>query len=195
MRIGVFGGTFNPPHMGHLLVAEWIHDEFGLDRTIWMPAAQSPFKSEAESADAAHRLEMVRCAVQGNPAFEVSDFEIRRDGTSFTIDTLRHLTRERPDDELFLIMGSDSLADFPRWKDATEIARLVDLLVFKRPSGVAPPTPAFLDGKVQFADAPLLEISSTQIRERCSRQKTIRYLVPEVVRVYIDSEGLYTERA
>ncbi len=191
MRVGIFGGTFNPPHIGHLLIAEWMLGEFELNRVLWIPAAQSPFKANRETVDPAHRMEMVRCAVQGNPSFDVSDCEIRRGGTSYTIDTVRHLSESRPSDEFFLLMGSDSLQGFPRWKDARAIAELVDLLVFKRPGDPDPPIPEYAADKVRFAEAPLIEISSTRIRERCRARQSVRYLVADAVRVYIEARGLY----
>ncbi len=194
MRVGIFGGTFNPPHTGHLIIAEWMRQEFELDRILWMPAARSPYKSDVESAEPAHRMDMVRCAVQGNPRFDVTDLEIRRGGTSFTIDSIRTLNEEHPEDEFFLLMGSDTLAGFSGWKDAELIAELVEFLVFKRPGDIDPDTPEYLHSRVRYAEAPLLEISSTQIRERCRDRKTIRYLVPDAVRVYIEAKGLYNKR-
>lgn len=192
MRIGIFGGSFNPPHVGHLVIAEWMREEFGLDRIVWVPAARSPFKVEADLVEPSHRLEMVRCAVQGNPAFDVSDVEIRRGGTSYTVDTLRQLTARHPNDRLFLLMGSDSLAGFPEWREPEEILAMAGLLVFRRPNVEDPPLPEHFREHVRYADAPLLAISATDVRERCAARKSVRYLVPDAVRVYIQSHDLYT---
>lgn len=191
MRIGVFGGSFNPPHIGHLIIAEWMREEFDLNRILWMPAARSPFKIEDKLVEAAQRLEMVRCAVQGNPNFDVSDIEVRRGDVSYTIDTLQHLREKNPEHELFLLMGSDSLAGFPDWKEAEAIAETAPLLVFKRP-GEAETLPAdWLRPYVRIAEAPRLEISATAIRDRCRRRLSIRYLVPDAVRTYIEKHDLY----
>lgn len=113
-RVGLFGGTFDPPHVAHLAVAEAALEQGGLDQILWMPAAESPFKQGQHTTPASHRLEMVRRAVTHHPHFAVSELEVARGGTSYTVDTLRALNREDPERELFLIMGGDSLASFPR---------------------------------------------------------------------------------
>ena len=199
MRTGVFGGSFNPPHIGHLIIADWMREEFNLDRILWMPAARSPFKIDGPMAHATQRLEMVRCAVQGNPHFDVSDVEVRRGDVSYTIDTLRHLRGTLPGtvpgDELFLLMGSDSLAAFPEWREAAEIAKLAPLLVFRRPGETETLPAEWLRPLVRFAEAPRLEISATAIRDRCRRRLSIRYLVPDAVRAYIEKHDLYVDNA
>ncbi|MFW5972465.1 MAG: nicotinate-nucleotide adenylyltransferase [Bacteroidota bacterium] len=192
MRVGIYGGSFNPPHIGHLIIAEWMREEFALDRILWMPAYKSPFKEREELVDPFQRLEMVRCAAQGNPAFDVSDIEVRRGGESFTVETLRILTDRQPEDEFFFLMGSDSLRDFPSWREPEEIVRMANLLVFRRPGESEPPLPEAYRPYVRFAEAPRLEISASGIRNRCRNGQTIRYLVPDAVRVYIESHALYT---
>lgn len=193
MRVGIFGGSFNPPHLGHLVIAEWMRGEFALDRILWIPASQSPFKDAASLPDPDRRLEMAQLAAQDNPAFTVSDVEVRRGGASYTIDTLRHLIEAQPETEFNLLMGSDSLSSFDRWRDAERILELADLLVFRRPGEPAPELSDRIMRRVSFANAPRLEISATVIRERCRLGQSIRYLVPEPVRMYIDRHGLYTQ--
>ena len=132
-RIGLFGGTFDPPHLGHLVLAEWARMRLRLDRVVFMPAGTPPHKRGRRLTDAAHRLAMTRLAVRGNPAFVVSAFEARRAGPSFTVDTLRHLRGRQPGARFYLLMGADSLADFPTWHQPGEIARLATLVVAARP--------------------------------------------------------------
>jgi nicotinate-nucleotide adenylyltransferase len=198
MRIGIFGGSFNPPHVAHLIVAETVREQFALDRVLWIPNRQPPHKPEASLVAAAHRLAMVRLAVAGNPAFEVSEVELWRTGVSYTVDTVAALQAERPGDTFFLLIGGDSLRDFPSWYRPGEIVRRVPLLVYRRPDAAADVPAdvpadvlAALAGRVQFAEAPLLEVSGTEIRARRRAGRSIRYLVPEPVRAYIEANGLY----
>lgn len=198
-KLGVFGGTFDPIHLAHLIVAEQARDQLGLDKLILLPAAIPPHKQQREISDGKHRLEMTRLAAADNPAFEVSDLELRRKGLSYTAETLRLLHEEHPDDELFLLLGGDSLADLPNWYRPNEIRRLATLAVAARP-GAAIQQPGDLpiissdsDGKgVLVVNIPQMEISSTDIRQRIAVGRSIRYLVPAAVEAYIVAHGLYT---
>ena len=194
--LALFGGSFNPPHLGHLAVAEAVADAVGLDQVCWMPAATPPHKQDDETlASAAHRLAMTRLAIEGNPRFVVSDLELRRGGTSYTVDTLRHLRADRPDADLYLILGGDSLAAFSTWREPEAILDLARLLVYQRPgSAEATVSPAIL-ARTTVVEAPLLHLSSTTLRARIAAGQTVRYLVPEAVRVYIAAHGLYREGA
>ena len=190
---GVFGGSFNPPHVGHLAVAEACAEAAGLDRVVWMPAATSPHKvGEPGMAPGAARLAMVEAAVASNPRFEVSGLELARGDVSFTVDTLRQL-RAAGEGDLALIVGGDSLAGFPRWREPEAIAAMARLVVYRRPGdGVdAGALPAWLAARVEFVDGPLLQFSSTELRARLVAGRTVRYLVPDAVRAVIDREGLY----
>ena len=192
MRVGLFGGSFNPPHLAHLIVAETVHEQFGLDTIWWMPAYQPPHKTDAALAAAAHRLAMTQLAIADNPTFAVSDLEIQREGTSYTVDTVRTLQAAQPNYRFFLLIGGDSWQDFSTWHQPEEIRDRVPLIVYRRPGitmlDVEPP---FAE-RVHVADAPLLEISGTNIRQRLRAGRSIRYLVPDPVRVYIDQHNLYT---
>jgi len=192
-RIGLFGGTFDPPHVGHLVLAEWAWASLRLDRVVFMPAGVPPHKLGRRRSNPAHRLAMTRLAVRGNPALAVSDLEARREGPSYTVDTLRALHRRHPRARLFLLMGADSLADFPTWREPAEIARLATLVVAGRPAGgrLARPPRLPRGTKVVVLDNPLVDISSSRLRTRARAGKPLRYLVPDAVAAYVARFGLY----
>ncbi|WP_412063659.1 nicotinate-nucleotide adenylyltransferase [Rubrivirga sp. IMCC45206] len=193
MPLGVFGGSFNPPHVGHLAVAEACADAAGLDRVLWIPAATSPHKvGDPSLAPAEARLAMVRAAVEGNDRFAVSDIEIAREGVSYTVDTLRQLAAEGAG-PLALIVGGDSLAGFPSWREPRAILDLATLVVYRRPGDAVDLSalPDWLASALTVVEGPSLAVSSTEIRERVASGQTVRYLVPDVVRTIIEAEGLY----
>ena len=194
-RIGLFGGTFDPPHLGHLVLAEWARARLGLDRVVFMPAGTPPHKRGRRLTDAAHRLAMTRLAVRGNPAFSVSGLEARRVGPSFTVDTLQHFHARQPGARLYLLMGADSLADFPSWRGPGEIARLATLVVAARPGPADPAQGAVARGRVVMLDNPLVAISSSALRSRVRAGRSLRYLVPESVAAYVARHGLYRRGA
>jgi nicotinate-nucleotide adenylyltransferase len=189
-RIGLFGGTFDPPHVGHLVLAEWARARLRLDRVVFMPAGTPPHKRGRPLTGAAHRLAMTRLAVRGNPAFAVSDFEARRHGPSFTVDTLRDLRVRHPGARLFLLMGADSLADFPVWHEPAEIARLATLVVAARP-GARRPARVPRGLRIARLDNPVVAVSSSALRARARAGRSLRYLVPDPVAAYIARHGLY----
>lgn len=191
MTIGLFGGSFNPPHTAHCIVAETVRDQFGLDAIWWVPSHRPPHKGPEELARSAHRLAMTRCVTDAHPAFEACDIEIRREGVSYTVDTLRTLQEERPDTAFHLILGSDSLRDFGTWHCPDEIIERVPIIVYKRPGAISSVVDPRFANEVRFADAPLLEIAGTEIRARHRQGRSIRYFVPEPVRAYIKEHGLY----
>lgn len=184
MRLGVFGGTFDPVHVGHLAIARAALEAVPLDRVLFVPARRSPLKERGPFASEADRLAMLETAISDEPRFSLSHAELEREGPSYTVETLERLAG---DDELFLILGSDALADFPRWKDPERIARLVTLLVADRPGT---PVPA-ADAPVRMFDAPRLDISSRELRARVARGRSLRYLVPEAAWRHIEARGLY----
>lgn len=192
MRIGLFGGSFNPPHVAHLIIAERVREIYSLDRVLWMPSAQPPHKDGSDLASALDRLEMVKLAIARNPAFLASDVELQRDGPSYTIDTIRTLKRENPDDKFFLIIGGDSLVDFHRWREPESIVRELPLIVYDREGGEMPRMD-FEPGRILRMTAPRIEISGTEIRSRRARGDSIRYLVRDSVKAYIESRQLYRE--
>lgn len=186
-RIGIFGGTFDPIHHGHLIVAAEAYDRLDLEELIFVPTAIPPHK-DAEVTPAEHRLEMVRAGISHDARFRVDDVEVQRGGRSYTVDTLTELSRRLPDAELFFLLGVDQFRDFARWKDPEGILRLATLAVMAR------------DGETPDPDAPYhavsitvsrIDISSTILRARVSRGDSIRYFVPDAVIEIIAREGLY----
>ncbi len=194
MNIGLFGGSFNPPHLAHLIVAETVREQFRLDQVWWIPARRPPHKAEETLVSSQHRLEMTRRATQDHPAFAVSDVEVRRADASYTVETVRALQAAHPDYVFSLLLGGDSLRDFGTWRQPGEIVARVPLIVYRRPGAADIEVEPYLAGRVRFAEAPLLEISGTEIRARLREGRSIRYLVPDAVRAYIEEHGLYVKR-
>lgn len=190
MRLGVYGGAFDPPHLGHLVAASDACDALGLDRLLWVPSAVHPLKAVGTAASV--RLEMVRAAIAGDPRFEADDLELRRTGPSYTVDSLRELRAREPQAELFFLTGADNLADLPRWREPDEIARLATLAVVSRAGEALPPGGPFPAIAVTVTR---LDVSSTEIRRRVAAGQSIRYLVPEAVRAVIARERLYGGRS
>jgi nicotinate-nucleotide adenylyltransferase len=184
VRIGVFGGTFDPVHVGHLAIAHAALESVPLDRVLFVPARRSPLKERGPVATEADRLAMLELAVAGEPRFAVSRAELDREGPSYTVDTLAGLAGS---DELFLILGSDAIADLPRWKDPERIAQLATLVVADRPG--APERIG--DAPIVTFDAPRLDISSRELRARAARGLSLRYLVPDPAWKHIEARGLY----
>ena len=188
MRIGIFGGTFDPPHTGHLLAASDAHEALGLDRIVFVPAAGQPLKS-AIVASPADRLAMVRHLAGDDPRFAVDPIEIERGGLSFTIDTLRAL-HERFKAEtalaLVLLLGADAAATLPQWREPAEVSRLAEIVVLRRTGGGAVPA-----GVGRVIDTRRVDVSSTEIRARVRAGKSIRGFVPEPVAAYIEGRRLY----
>lgn len=193
MTLGILGGTFNPPHIGHLIVAEAVRSELALDRILFIPAAIPPHKMNHDIAAPQHRVEMVRRAVEGNPYFAVSEMEVRRGGISFTVDTLRQLQREQPDARLFLLIGMDNLPEFPTWRSPERILELATVVVMTRPGFAANDVPPDLKGRVRICPVPTIGIASSEIRARVKEGKSIRYLVADPVRDYIHHHNLYRD--
>lgn len=196
-RVGIFGGTFDPPHFGHLLLADWACAELKLDRVLFVPAGQPPHKARAASSSAAHRLAMTRLAVRGNPAFAVEPMETRRRGPSWTVDTVRALAARWPAAKLHLILGADMFATFDTWREPEAIAEHAVIAVLLRPGARAPKRArAAAAGRgVVWLRNPGLELSSSALRERARRGTSLRYLVPDAVARYAERHRLYGTRA
>jgi len=188
-RIGLFGGSFDPVHIGHLLVAQAACEELALERLFFIPAAQSPFKPASEPAPAAARLRMLRLALAGKPNYEIDEQEIRRGGVSFTIDTVRDYTARFPGAELFYLIGADHVPTLPKWREAEELARLVQFVAIPRPGEVLADAPAPFRVK-QLGGWPL-RLSSSQVRSRVKINQTIERLVPFGVAEVIAQNELY----
>jgi nicotinate-nucleotide adenylyltransferase len=191
MRLGLYGGTFDPIHLGHLILAEICREACGLDR-VWFVVAGAPPHKPGGRTDVNHRIEMVRLAVAGNPAFEVSEIETRRPGPHYSVETLESIALERPDDELFFLIGADSLVDLPHWKAPDRILELASLVVANRP-GFEPPlfeVPA--DARpIHRVTIPPIGIASHEVRRNRLEGRSVRYQVPRAVEAYMDAHGLY----
>jgi nicotinate-nucleotide adenylyltransferase len=191
VKIGLFGGTFDPPHTGHLIVAQDALIRLGLDRLIFIPAATPPHKQDREITPAAIRLAMLRAATAEDPRFEVDDLELRRGGPSYTVDTLRTYLTAQPDAELFLIVGADQYEEMHTWHEANEVRRLARLAVLSRAGCEAQ------QAKERVAAVPVtrIDISATDIRKRIRAHEPIRYLVPVAVEELITRHRLYRSAA
>jgi nicotinate-nucleotide adenylyltransferase len=189
MKIGLFGGSFDPVHLGHLLVAQAAREEAGLGRLYFIPAAQSPFKPATQPAPAAERLKWLRLALAGDDGAEIDDQEIRRGGVSYTIDTLRVYAGRFPGAELFYLIGGDQPAHLPMWREAKELARLAQFLIIPRPGETASALPAPFCGRV-LRGFPL-DVSSSDIRRRIQGKRPWAHLVPTAVAEAIRNNGLY----
>lgn len=204
MRLGLFGGSFDPVHYGHLLLAETCRESARLDRIWFVPAAQSPHKRHQRTTEPRHRREMLELAIGGHPAFEICTWEIDRGGVSFTVDTLTQLRAELPNAEVFFLMGADSLRDFPTWREPQRICNLATPLVVARPEAprpdLSPIAPWLSEAALQqvaelTVAMPLIQLSSSDIRDRIGLGKSIRYRTPRAVEMYIESHGLYRQQA
>ncbi|XZE20746.1 nicotinate-nucleotide adenylyltransferase [Pirellulaceae bacterium SH449] len=204
MKMGIFGGSFDPIHHGHLILAESACEYLGLDQIRFIPAHISPLKQDRQPTEDKHRVEMVRLAINGNAHFALDTRELDRGGVSYTVDTMRSLKMEYPEAELWLLMGADSLGDLKKWKSPEQLLELVRLAVMARPdsNGVI----ADLDwseaegmlspqlkerGVGRPIPAPAIQISSTELRQRCREGRSIRYQVPAAVDAYIRQHNLY----
>jgi nicotinate-nucleotide adenylyltransferase len=189
MRIGVFGGTFDPVHLGHLILAEQCREQGRLDQVLFVPAARPPHKRDQELTPFAQRMEMLQLAIAGQPAFQVDELEKDRPGPSYTADTLEELHRRQPDAELFLLVGGDALRDLPSWHEPQRILARAKLLVMARAGAPVASAPV----EVQRVEVPLIEISSTDVRRRVRDGRSVRYLIPRAVEAYVKEKGLYRD--
>jgi nicotinate-nucleotide adenylyltransferase len=192
-RIGLFGGSFDPVHIGHLLVAEAALEELSLDRLFFIPAAQSPFKPGTVPASASARLRMLRLALVGKTRCEIDEQEILRGGTSYTIETVRHYSARFPGAELFFLIGADHLPTLPKWREAAELARSVQFVVIPRPGDAQTFAPEPF--RVQWLKGWPLQVSSSAIRARVQKGQSIEHLVPTGVAQVIAEGGLYQANA
>ena len=187
-RIALFGGTFNPIHIGHLVMAQMAQEKFDLDKIIFVPSYLPPHKQAHSLAAAKHRYRMVERCIQGHPQFGVSDYEIKKKGKSFTIDTVQHIfSRYQKEAKLFFIIGEDSLRQLPQWHKIQDILKMVTFLVVNRPGYQHRRD----GGKYRTVAMPGLDLSSSYLRGRVKAGKSIKYLVPEEVIRYIEKHQLY----
>ncbi|MEO6054365.1 MAG: nicotinate-nucleotide adenylyltransferase [Chthoniobacterales bacterium] len=182
MKIGIYGGTFDPIHYGHLILARDAQEALGLDKIVFFPAKISPHKEATRPASPEVRYEMVAAAIEGEAGFEVNDFEIRRDSPSYTVDTLRMMKAQHPESELFLFLGADNLAELHTWSEIDTVRELARLIVFGR-SSISTGDYFFLPRQI--------DISSTEIRNRVAKGLSIRYLVPAKACLVLEKQKLY----
>jgi nicotinate-nucleotide adenylyltransferase len=200
LRVGILGGAFNPPHVGHLVCAQESMIQLELDRVLFVPVKQAPHRELENDPGPEARQQMVALAVEGDERFEVSRLELEREGPSYTSDTLRQFAEEAPEDELFLILGGDQAAALPDWHEPEEVLARATVAVVERVGwsrnaiGIKV---ARLRGseRIRYLDMPLIQISSTAIRRRVAAGRPIRYLVPDRVAAYIESNELYAGAA
>ena len=199
-HIGILGGTFNPPHMGHLIMAQEAFEQLDLDRVVLMPVAVPPHKEAGEDPGAAARVELCRLAVAGDERFAVSTLEVDRGGASFTVDTLRELHDLEPEHDLTFIVGGDMAQSLPAWREPEAVLALATLAVAEREGvrreDIGRRLESLHEGdRVVFFDMPRIDISSSAIRRRVAEGRPIRYLVPEAVNEAIAERGLYRQAA
>ncbi|HWQ28791.1 MAG TPA: nicotinate-nucleotide adenylyltransferase [Dehalococcoidia bacterium] len=202
VRVGVLGGTFDPIHIGHLVLAEQAREQLALDEVLFVPAGDPWRKAGKRITPAGDRLAMVELGIAGNPAFRASRVEVERPGPSYSVETLAALAAERPDAELYFILGEDALFDLPNWRDPAGIVSLARIAVAAR--GPASRLDAVsgeqlerlvpgLGARFVRVEMPAIGVSATDLRERVRRGATVRYLIPEAVEQYIRERGLYRE--
>jgi nicotinate-nucleotide adenylyltransferase len=195
-QIGILGGTFDPIHYGHLIIAEAAMDQLGLDRIEFLPANDPPHKPEGSVSPARHRAAMVQTAIDPVDYFELNCIEMERAGPSYTVDSLEQLVRERPQDSFWFIIGGDSLRDLPAWRSPERILELASLAVIDRPGAIY--DLAGLEGlvpglrqRIALVEAPLIDISATLLRRRFAAGGSIRFQTPDSVIAYMTANGLY----
>ncbi|KYD02040.1 nicotinate-nucleotide adenylyltransferase [Bacillus atrophaeus] len=185
-KIGIFGGTFDPPHNGHLLMANEVLHQVGLDEIWFMPNQIPPHKQDADYTASIHRVEMLKLAIRSNPCFKLQLAEMEREGPSYTFDTVRLLKDRYPNEQLYFIIGADMIEFLPKWYKLDELLKLIQFIGVKRPGfHIETPYPLL------FADVPEFEVSSTMIRERFKSKKPTDYLIPDEVKKYVEENGLY----
>ncbi len=199
MRIGVYGGTFDPIHLGHLILAETCREACELDQVWFMVAGVPPHKIGGRT-DANHRLEMTRLAIAGHPRFEVSERETQRPGPHYSVETLETIRRDHPTDELFFLIGGDSLIDLPQWREPGRILGMASLVVANRAGFDPPPLviaedPAQPARPIHHVAIPPIGIASSEIRRRLAAGRSVRYQIPRAVEAYIDAHQLYRSSA
>ena len=190
MPIGLFGGSFDPIHHGHLIVARSALEQLGLDEVRFVPAREQPFKVGTHGAAASHRARMVELAIEAEPGFRLERTELERSGPSFTVDTLRALHAREPGVEWTLLLGEDTVRDLPKWREPGVVAQLARIAVFARPGA---PAPAPMEPGWRRIRVPLVEISATEVRRRVREGHSIRYWVPDTVAAYVTANGLYRD--
>jgi nicotinate-nucleotide adenylyltransferase len=193
VKIGLLGGSFDPVHFGHLMAAQDAYEQHQLDKVILVPAAQAPLKPNDVQSSAADRLAMLRAATEWDHRFEISDYELRKGGVSYTIESVRHFRKLYPTDELYWIIGGDQLPKLHLWKDINELAQLIEFIFLERPGHPVREHPAIPGLRLRRCDGHLLAINSTELRNRVRRGLSLDYFVPHKAIVYIRENRLYLD--
>jgi nicotinate-nucleotide adenylyltransferase len=191
-RLGIFGGSFDPVHVGHLVAAQDACEALDLDEVVFIPAAMAPLRRQHAHLNDRQRLELLRAAITGDPRFVVSTIEIDRGGVSYSIDTARELAALHPESKLFWIIGSDQALQLAKWKDIEKLGELVEFVVLARPGSHFPKSPP-AGVRLHTVDSHLINISSTEIRERLAANKPVRHFLPAAVADLIDRHNLYRQ--
>jgi nicotinate-nucleotide adenylyltransferase len=195
LKIGFLGGSFDPVHFGHLLAAQDVYEQYRLDRLIFVPAAQAPLKPHEMQSGPVDRLAMLRLSIESDKRFEISDVELNRGGISYTIESVRHFRALFPDDQLYWIIGGDQLPRMNLWRDIAELARLVEFVFLERPGHPAKQTPDIPGLRLHRCDGHLIEISSSELRDRIRRGLSLHYFCPQKVVFHIETRNLYRQSA
>jgi nicotinate-nucleotide adenylyltransferase len=194
-RVGILGGTFNPPHLGHLVCAQEAHAQLDLDVVTWIPTNVPPHKAAPQNPGGRVRLALCQAAVAGDDRFEVSELELEREGPSYSVDTLRLLSDQAPEDELIFIAGGDMARSLPSWREPEQVLSLATFAVAERAGAgrrdIADQLQALAGAQVEFFDMPRIDVSSSDVRRRVAQGRPIRYLVPDAVADEIERRGLY----
>lgn len=194
--IGIFGGSFDPPHFGHLILAQAAQEQLGLEQVLWVVAGQSPFKQAHKLSQPALRVAMVAAAIAGNPRFSLSLVDVERPAPHYTIDTVQLIATQYPERRLFFLLGADSLRDFATWRQPAQILELCELAVLKRPQ-VTPDVSALiaqlpsLATRLHWLDAPQIDIAARKLRQRVADGQSLRYFTPAPVQAFITAQQLY----
>ena len=191
MKIGFLGGSFDPVHFGHLIAAQDVYEQYKLDRLFLVPAAQAPLKPNDMQSQTEDRLAMLRVACEWDRRLEIADYELSKGGVSYTIDSVRHFRAQFPKDDLFWIIGGDQLPLLQEWKDIADLAKLVEFIFLERPRHPSKPHPEIPGLRLHRCDGHLIEISSSELRQRVRAGLSLHYFCPQKVIAYIESKQLY----
>lgn len=185
-RIGILGGTFNPPHIGHLIIADQVRNQLDLEKILFLPTADPPHSTNKTTIDEKYRVKMVESVVKGNPTFEMDLTEIKRGGKSYTFDTIKELKEQHSDVDYYFIIGADMVEDLPTWHNIDELIKIVQFVAVNRSSySLDTPYP------IIRVDVPIIEVSSTELRKKIANNCSVKYLIPDETIEYIETEGLY----
>jgi len=193
MKIGFLGGSFDPVHFGHLIAAQDVYEQYHFDRLFLVPAAQAPLKAQDMQSVTEDRLAMLRAACEWDHRLEIADYELNKGGVSYTIDSVRHFRQQFPRDELFWIIGGDQLPLLHKWKDINQLASMVEFIFLERPGHPSKPHTDIPGLRLHRCDGHLIEISSSELRQRVRHGRSLNYFCPQKVIAYIKSKKLYRQ--